>query len=294
MGIIGLAMNVAQTGDDELRQMARQRAETYQPGQASGKERIFANVPAIGGAMLDMSMMKGAYSLLSAIKDRRWQGWLPQWMETVSGVALPNTLKVVTRARIDWMPETRTEATEATVRASMEAMAGEIVNKIETKLWAVRAQSKHPGARRIEDLPLRMDLLGRPVPQTPAGRNPITYHMIDTLKAEQIPMDQYVQELRTLFQASNDTDVIPSQPGRSITMPGAATPTRLNDAQWQRYKEIAGNYQRWGMDNLMRNERWAAADMQTRVAGMKMLNSRVAEAARREMLMELATGRRRN
>jgi hypothetical protein len=114
--------------------------------------------------------------------------------------------------------------------------------------------------------------------------------MIDTLKAERIPMDRYALELRNVYEGSNDPRVIPAEPGRVLTNPVTRRPLRLTDAQHQRYKEIAGTMTRWGMDNLMGVQAWTTMDNGQRAAALATLNERISDAARREFLREIGTG----
>jgi hypothetical protein len=291
MGVLGLVMNVAATGDDALRSMAAGRREPYVRGTGGAVEQVLAAGPAVGGAMLDMSMMKGAWSLLAAVKERRWEGWLWQWFETVSGVAAPNTLRALSRMSLDWLPETETAAEELSGEGRLEALGRGIGNRLQTRLWVLRAMAERAGGKRpagrIEDLALQRDLFGRAVRATPEGRSRAAWHLVDTLKAERIPADRYALEVRRVWEATNDAEVVPAMPGRVLTHPGTGRPVRLTDRQWERYKELAGTIQRWGLDNLMRSEEWSQASVGQQAWALRGLNGRVAEAARRAILVEV-------
>jgi hypothetical protein len=294
LGVMGLAMNIASTGDEDERAIAQASRAPFVRGGVALWERALEVTRALPGAMLDTTMMKGAYSFLTAIKERRYEGIFQQWVETVSGVAMPNTMRAASRVTLDWLPETRAEAEDATRKAEARAFAREVVNRLEMKVhvWreAGRVLRGEAPARRIDDLPLRLDLFGRAVPMTPEGRSAVAYHMIDTLKAERIPMDRYALELRNVYEGSNDPRVIPAEPGRVLTNPVTRRPLRLTDAQHQRYKEIAGTMTRWGMDNLMGVQAWTTMDNGQRAAALATLNERISDAARREFLREIGTG----
>ena len=290
MGVIGLAMNIAATGGERLRDEAAAAGERYAPQRTSMQQMILASWPSVGSALLDMGMMKGSYSLLQALKERRWQGWVVQWAETVSSVVFPNTLKAVARMKLDWVPETRTIAREATDEAKWESAGREIVNRIESKTYVLQLLGEKMGgktAMAMADMPVRTDLFGRPVPQTPVGRNPLVFHGVDVYKASKIPEDVYAGEIRRIWDATNDDDVIPSIPGPVMTDPRTGRQVRLTERQHARLKELVGWYSRQVLANAMSNRGWATADPRVKVALLKGFWSRIPDVARMQLWSEM-------
>jgi hypothetical protein len=244
--------------------------------------------------MLDMSMLKGSYSLLQAIKSRSWGNWAANYFETVSSAAMPNTLKAASRAVLPYMPETEARAKEEEIGSRMEAVGADVVNRIATKLYIVRwlagKATGKPAYLPIESLPAKVDLFGRAVPMTPEGRGP-AYHMIDTFKAEQIPFDQYAQEIDQVYRATNNSDVIPSKLD-SLTNPRTKLPINLTSAEVIRLNEIAGQYTRWSLDNAFRSPSWSGLTPGYKAYYLAGINRAVNRRAREEMLRELrARGR---
>lgn len=294
MGIVGLAMNIAATGDEIRRAGAEKRGEPYQPATVDMITGTLTSAPALGSAMLDMSMLKGTYSLLQAIRQRTWGDFLASYFETVSSVAMPNTLKAVSRAVLPYMPETEAKSKEQGDLDGIKATGEEIVNRIATKLyvfrWAAARATGKPTPFPIEDLPARVDLFGRLVPQTPPGRGP-AYHLVDTFKAEQIQNDIYAAEVDRVYKATNDSEVIPPRL-KTLTNPSTKRPIPLTTGEIARLQQIAGVYTMWSLDNILRDPRWNSLTPYQQAAYIKGMNDAVSRQAREEMLKEMrAKGR---
>ena len=277
LGIFGLALNIASTREEYLRNEAWGRGEAYDPVQVGTAERALGTAVGLPSALLDASMMKGTASLLQGVSQKNPWNWLTQWSETVSGVALPNTLRQVARYKFDEMPETATEARDSSERAQAEAAAREVVNRIKVKLYGARAMFGAKQAR-IEDLPVRTDLLGRPVLNTPESAGRVGFNFIDTRKPEEIPADKYAMEIRRVYLATGARAVIPSIPDSTMTLNGKTV--RLDERQTARLREIKGRLFLWSMDNVMNSARWESWNDQQRAGYLAQLNESTADAAK--------------
>jgi hypothetical protein len=291
MGIIGLAMNMASTGAQILRNDA---ARNQQPFDQAGMGfwELTGTMPlTLPSAMLDMTMLKGAGMLMAGIERKRPQDAILQLFEAITAVPMPNTLKAASRVVLKDMPETEAQSRYDESMLQWRSMGREMVNRLETKLhimrWAAAKAAGRPVPLRVEDVPLRLDLLGRPVPMTPAGRNPITYHLIDTPKASQIQAEPIIQEIDRVFRATNRRDAIPSRPSGTLTDPRTGKPIRLTEQQIQRWTEIHGLLTQWVIAAAIRQPDWPAATPDQQAEYLATLNGRVSTLSRIEMLREL-------
>lgn len=261
LGLWGLMLNVAARGDETLRSLAISRREPYDPSQQTLPDMLLAGGIGLPGAMLDLAMMKGSYTLMRAISERRVRGisaWMAQYFDTVSGAVLPNQLRAASRMVLPYMPETREAAEEYTLVSQSEAAGREIVNRLATKLYVAKwAWSKASGQPlMLEDLPAKRDLLGNAVPATPEGRNPVVYHLVDTFRAERIQRDDLIADLDRAFKATNDRSVIPGEPAAKLTHPVTRKPVLLTTQQRSRLGQIQGQLWQWAADNARRQPGW--------------------------------------
>ena len=111
------------------------------------------------------------------------------------------------------------------------------------------------GVLGLDDyLPLKRDLWGKPVKQTPEGRNALLYHLFDISKNRQVTSDPVALELYDLWRTTAKREVIPSIPERSITVENKDIP--LTSKQYERYVELVGQKRRSNMDRLVVNPRF--------------------------------------
>jgi hypothetical protein len=291
MGMPGLTLNVASSGAQILSDKARQFNHPFD--QASiGFWDFTSTLPStLPSAMLDMTMIKGAGMLLAGFERKTPQEAFIQLFEAITAVPMPNTLKAASRVVLKDMPDTEAESRYDESMWKSRSMGREMVNRLETKLhimrWAAAKAAGRPVPLRVEDVPLRLDLLGRPVPMTPAGRNSIVYHLIDTPKASQIQAEPIIQEIDRVFRATNRLDVIPNRPSGKINNPRTGQPIRLTKQQIQRWTEIHGLLTQWVIAAAIRQPDWPAATPDQQAEYLATLNGRVSTLSRIEMLREL-------
>jgi hypothetical protein len=131
-----------------------------------------------------------------------------------------------------------------------------------------------------------MDLFGRPVRATPAGRNPVAYHLIDTPKAHEIRTEPLVRELDRVYRATGRKDILPSKP-TSLTDPTTGRPVRFTDAQSARYVEIRGLLSHWALGAAIKSAGWPTMTVEQQAEMLSALNGRIETLSKVEMLKEL-------
>lgn len=180
---------------------------------------------------LNQSFLSGVEGLLTAVKEGSADNFLRQWMNTVASIPLPNTLNTINRAARLYQPDMKAKD-----------FGGTIENMFRNKTGLT------------EYLPLRRDLWGEPMRETPEGRDALAYHFFDITKGKQVTDDPVALELYRLWRKTSDNKVIPSIPERSMTV--AKTTYALDPQQYERYAELAGRNRRHIVDALVINPQY--------------------------------------
>jgi hypothetical protein len=153
------------------------------------------NVP---NAMIEMAMMKGAYTALDAFAKKRPKKLVANMVTTVAGVGLPRTIEAAQDAIWTWAPET-----------SMKHMTtGEMINAALVQ----RIPSKAYG-----ELPVKRDYFGRPVRNVAEGVNPWLAKMADVFQSGAVGGAAVDRELADVFNDTADVQSFPSIPERYYT-----------------------------------------------------------------------------
>jgi len=192
---------------------------------------------------LNQSFLSGVEGLLTAIKDGNADNYLRQWANTTASIFLPGTLNVLSRA---------TRKYQVDVKA--DDFKGKIANIVKTKL----------GFAGLDDyLPLKRDFWGKPMLETPEGRDAIFYHFFDITKNKQVTSDPVELELYRLWRKTSDTAVIPSLPQRTVTLGGSSY--ALDPKQYERYAELVGENRRQIVDALVINPNFHKLDDEVKI-----------------------------
>jgi hypothetical protein len=139
------------------------------------------------------------------------------YFSTLAAIPLPGTVKSFASATQEHLPELR---------------SNEPVKALENA-----AQARVPGMS--DDLPPKLDPLGRPIPSTPEGRNKWVYHLLDPSKASTIPEnDPLLRLIWQTYEETGDDQVIPGEPPRVQTLGGIKA--ELSDEQWQWFRAEVG------------------------------------------------------
>lgn len=180
---------------------------------------------------LNQSFLSGVEGMLTAIKDGNTDNYVRQWANTVSSIPLPNTLATVSRATREYKPDLKSD----TFAKQMENIAR---NKL--------------GFTGLDDyLPLKRDLWGKPMLETPKDRNALLYQFFDISKNRQVTDDAVPLELYRLWRKTGDTKVIPSIPEKTLTV--GKQNYVLTPEQQSRFVELVGEARRNIVDAVVIN-----------------------------------------
>lgn len=131
-------------------------------------------------------------------------------------------------------------------RENLPAIGGEgfikdTVNELNQRFAAIGLQI--PGTKDPNAMPVRRDLWGDPVEQTPKSENPWVYNFFSAAKSRQIDADPLNATLYTIWRRTADNQVIPSAINPKITYKGV-TFDRMTPDQYDRYTQLVGFYRR--------------------------------------------------
>ncbi len=198
------------------------RQQELSPVQTEAKD-LFLNV--LGneatltlGYGVNQSMMRGVATLLSSIVGGQTEKWFESYTETLAAPMLPNTLTAISRATRDYKPEVRDDKLDQ-----------QLENQIRNKLGLFGLD---------KNLPLKHDLFGRRIKETPDGESPLLYQFLDITKSRKIPSEPLPLYLYQLWRRTASHEVIPTPPDKSLTLKG--TTFNLTPEQVGRLREITG------------------------------------------------------
>lgn len=197
---------------------------------------------------VNQSFLKGVTGIMDAVRNRNIDPYMNGVENMLLNVGTPNTLSTLSRATRKYVPD-----------VSGDTMRKDFENVVRNRF----------GVAGLDDyLPLKRDLWGKPMLQTPEGRNAILYHLFDISKGQQVTDDPVALELYQLWRETSDTRAIPSIPAKQITF-GADTYV-LKPEQYARYAELVGKYRRQIAEMLVTNPNWQNVDSENKI---KLLDS---------------------
>lgn len=192
---------------------------------------------------LNQSFLQGVEGLLTAIKEGNTDNFFRQWFSTVLSIPLPNTMATLSRATREYKPDFR----EAEFKNQVE-------NVVRNRL----------GFAGLDDyLPLKRDFWGKPLPETPEGRNALFYHFFDVTKGKQVTDDPVALELYRLWRKTADSKVIPSLVNKEITIKNQTSP--LDAAQQSRFAELVGAERRRITEAMVINPNFHKLDDENKI-----------------------------
>jgi hypothetical protein len=210
-----------------------------------GKDQTFelaAILPETISFAFNQSFLKGTNSLLSAMssgESTQLDNWLSNYYGTIASIAVPNTLGAVSRAMNESMPDK--------IRA--QDIPGTLPGERTINMFGEILKRRIPGLQ--EDLPVRIDVWGREVPQTPEGTDPIAYNFFDVTKGRDVTYDQITLGVYRIYKETGDGDVIPAKPLRDFVI-GNKT-YRLTPELYEEYAKLRGKESRKFAESMFKN-----------------------------------------
>ena len=216
------------------------------------------------GYSVNQSMLKGSATLLTAILEEKTDSWFAAYFEGLTAIPLPNTLMAISRATREYKPEVRGDSLDERLE-----------NQLKNRLGAFGLD---------EELPLKRDLWGRPIKETPEGNTPWLYQMLDITKTRTIPQDPMPLHLYTLWRRTGDNGIIPTPPDANVTYKKQSFV--LNREEVSRLQELVGE-QRYAMaTRLVNNLNFQTLSDERQIKYLKKAWERGGEYGAKEFLLE--------
>jgi hypothetical protein len=149
---------------------------------------------------------------------------------TAASPLAPNILGAARRAEREYLPS-----------IGGEGFIKDAINEVNQRYAALGLAI--PGVKNPNGMPVRRDLWGDAVEQTPKGENPWTYNFFDAWKSRSIEADPLNASIYRLWRKTADNNAIPSVPNPSLTFHNK-TFDRMNPDQYDRYSQLVGFYRR--------------------------------------------------
>jgi hypothetical protein len=173
------------------------------------------NVP---NAMIEMAMMKGAYTALDAFAKKRPKKLVANMVTTVASVGLPRTIEAAQDAVWTWAPETKGMTVGEEVNAAL-------VQRIPGKAYG--------------ELPVKRDYFGRPVRNVAEGVNPWLAKMVDVFQSGAVGGSEVDRELTTVYGETGDVRSFPAIPQRFYTTKDGREIV-MTPAEWSKHIRNVG------------------------------------------------------
>lgn len=249
-------------------------SKATEKGDFISPEFLTALVPETLSFAMNQSFLKGTNSLLSAMLDGkrdRMDKWIANYFGTVSSIVFPNTLGAVSRAMSDSLPE----------KIKIKDIEGEDTVDRTLNLFNEVLKRKLPGAG--EDLPRKIDIWGREIPQTPEGADPVLYNFFDFTKSREATYDKTTLAIYKLFKETENGDVIPPKPLEQFMI--ANQKYRLSPELYEKYSRIRGRANRAAADALLADDGFKRLGSEDKVRALKSAYAQVGDDARKEFLI---------
>tara|TARA_R110001606_G_scaffold2860_4_gene12387 strand:- start:938 stop:3472 length:2535 start_codon:yes stop_codon:yes gene_type:complete len=164
------------------------------------------------------SFLTGANGLLSVLSGEASEYDVEKWFEntfrSLSAIPLPNTLSSIHRSVREYMPNIRT-------------------NSVEKKFKYILMDRLFD----TDGIPIKIDLLGNKIPQTPEGADEWIFNMLDFTKKQKSRDQLVLNEIYRLYELQEQSDVIPGFPQRIKKIPTRHPETGAKVTGWNPEKE---------------------------------------------------------
>jgi len=223
-------------------------------------------LPSVASYTLNQTFLKSTNTLLNAISKEDYDSYLESLYGTISSIPFPNTLQAFNKASRENMIDPKTDDS--------------------LQLFANVLKSKMPEFAReaigAEELPLKRDMWGNPVKQTPEGANPFLYNFLDFTRSRIVPSDESNLALYRLWKETGNADVLPSVPSRNV-MDKKIT-YQLDENQYAIYQEYVGQRRKALVDNLFQSATFDGMEPEFKVKALEKAYERGAEDGKRQFL----------
>jgi len=213
--------------------------------------------------LIDQSFVKGLNQALATV-DPRQEGALERFvsglMGTLSTAVLPNSLAIYDKANRNYIPEYDSPYT------GVDKIVNDFMAKVKER-WPFDDPNS---------ITAKVDAFGRPIPQTPVGRNAWFYNAFDVTKFSRGLYDDKDQSWEQLvYEAVKKGDVLtafPSNPSPVIKSKIGGESYVLSPEEYQKYAIAVGEARRQIVNQFIEN-----ADLDQLIGPNSELNGKTAD-----------------
>jgi len=260
MGITGAILSIINSAMDATKQ------------GKDGSLELSSLLPETLSFAFNQSFLKGTNSLLSAMLDgsgATLDKWISDYYGVVASIPFPNTLTAVSRSMRETMPE----------KFQIKDVPGDGVERMINVFGEVLS-------RRLpsmdEDMPRRIDIWGREVPQTPEGADPIAYNFFDVTKGREVSYDPITLGIYKIFKATDDGDVVPPKPLRNFTLDNVKY--RLDPELYEDYARMRGRANRRAAEAMFDDKTFKRMKDEDKVVVLRSAYAQVGDDVRKQFI----------
>ncbi len=233
---LGVFGGILYTSQSETRSTEKEKSKevTNQSVFSTLSDMAFnSNVAETARYLIDQSFVKGLNQALAVVDPRQegsFERFVSGLMGTLSAAVLPNSLAIYDKANRNYIPEYDSPYTGA------DKIIYDFMAKVNERI---------PGNENVTP---KIDAFGRPIPQTPVGRNPWLYNSIDVTKSSTGLYDDEDQRWEQLvYHAVEKGDVlsaVPPHPSPYIKTLVGGEKYRMSQEEYEKYSIAMGEARR--------------------------------------------------
>lgn len=183
--------------------------------------------------VMNQQFLKGTSDFIKLMSEESGNSldrWIKNLAVTAASPVAPAILGVIRRSQREYLPA-----------IGNEGFIKDTTNELNQRFAALGLQI--PGTKDPNAMPVRRDLWGEPVRQTPKSENPWAYNLLSASKSRDIDADPLNASIYSTWRRTADNKAIPSVPNPKITY-GNKTYERLTPEQYDRYTQLVGFWRR--------------------------------------------------
>ena len=183
--------------------------------------------------VMNQQFLKGTSDFIKLMSEESGNSldrWIKNLAVTAASPVAPAILGVIRRSQREYLPA-----------IGNEGFIKDTTNELNQRFAALGLQI--PGTKDPNAMPVRRDLWGEPVRQTPKSENPWAYNLLSASKSRDIDADPLNASIYSTWRRTADNKAIPSVPNPKITY-GNKNYERLTPEQYDRYTQLVGFWRR--------------------------------------------------
>jgi hypothetical protein len=245
---------------------------------AIGKGSILSGINFI----MEQQFLKGTsefIKLLSEESEASLERFIKSLNVTAASPIAPATLGSIRRAEREYLPVT-----------GGEGILKDTVNELNQRYAALRLVfpgAQIPGTRDPDAMPMRRNLWGEAVRQTPKNGNPWIDQFVDFWNRREIDADPLNASIYRVWRRTADNKAIPSVPNPQLTYRNQ-TFERMTPDQYDRYAQLVGFYRRMFAERAFMSGAYQQLGDEARIKILSEAYDRGLEIGKLRFLQEIA------